>query len=190
MIIKTLILALQLSSILIMAQQNTSNPNLILADFTDQTIRKSWSVVNDDVMGGVSTSSVSVSENNCLIFSGEVSLENDGGFASLRSPIDDYDFSNYKGFLIKVKGDGKSYSFSFRQTKYFTGYNYNQKFKTGKNEWQIFELPFDEFKLKYFGREVKNFEPPDKRTIKQMSILISDKQQGPFQLEIEWIGLY
>jgi len=190
MIIKTLILALQLGSLLIMAQQKTSNPNLILADFTDQTIKKSWSVVNDDVMGGVSTSSVSVGENNCLIFSGEVSLENNGGFASLRSPADNYDFSNYKGFVIRIKGDGKTYTLSFRQTKYFTGYNYNQKFETRKDEWQILKLPFDDFNLKYYGRELEDFDQPDKESIKQISILISDKQEGPFQLEIEWIGLY
>ena len=81
-------------------------------------------------MGGVSTSRISVGENNTLLFTGNVSLENNGGFASLRSPINDYDFSNYEGFLIKVKGDGKAYSLSFRQTKYFTGYNYNLRFET------------------------------------------------------------
>ena len=173
-----------------MPQQETKTSKLILADFTNRETRNSWNVVNDDVMGGVSDSQIDVSENNSLLFSGEVSLENNGGFASLRSPVDDYDFSNYKGFYIKVKGDGKTYSLSFRQTKYFTGYNYNQKFETRKDEWQIFELPFDNFNLKYYGRELENIDPIDKKSIKQISILISDKQEGPFRLEIEWIGLY
>ncbi len=190
MIIKTLIFVLQLNFLLIMSQQKTITPKTILADFNDQNTRNSWNVVNDDVMGGVSTSSVSNSENDFLLFSGDVSLENNGGFASLRSSIDDYDFDNFKGFLIKIKGDGKTYSLSFRQTKYFTGFNYNQKFETKENEWQIIELPFDEFGLKYYGREVEPFDLPDKKSIKQISILISDKQEGPFQIEIEWIGLY
>jgi monofunctional biosynthetic peptidoglycan transglycosylase len=190
MIIKTLIAALQLSFLLTMAQQKIVTPNLILADFTNQNARSLWRVVNDDVMGGISKSSISVSENNYLVFSGEVSLENNGGFASLRSPVHDYDFSNFTGFVIKVKGDDKTYSLSFRQTKYFTGFNYNQKFETRKNEWQIFEFPFDKFNLKYFGKVVEAFDKPDQKSIKQISILISDKQEGPFQLEIEWIGLY
>jgi NADH dehydrogenase [ubiquinone] 1 alpha subcomplex assembly factor 1 len=119
-----------------------------------------------------------------------VSLENNGGFASLRSPTNDYDFSNCAGFFIKVKGDGKTYSLSFRQKKYFTGYNYNLRFKTEKDQWQIIKLPFNDFKLKYYGREVSDFNPPDTKEIKQLSILISDRQQGPFKLEIEWVKLY
>lgn len=174
----------------IIPQTEETNLKSKFADFTDQKVRSQWGVTNDDVMGGVSTSKISVGEDEALIFSGEVSLENNGGFASLRSPIDDYDFSYYKGFILKVKGDGKRYSLSFRQTKYFTGYNYTQKFVTEKNKWQIISLPFKEFKLKYYGREADNSEPPDKSIIKQVSLLISDKQQGPFKIEIEWIGLY
>jgi NADH dehydrogenase [ubiquinone] 1 alpha subcomplex assembly factor 1 len=176
--------------LMIMPQAEVSNMKSTIADFTEQNVRSQWGVTNDNVMGGVSTSKISVSEENVLIFSGEVSLENNGGFASLRSPIDDYNFSDYEGFLIKVKGDGKNYNLSFRQTKYFTGYNYTQKFQTEKDNWQIVKLPFKDFKFKYYGREVSNSEPPDKSTIKQISILISNKQQGPFKIEIEWIGLY
>jgi NADH dehydrogenase [ubiquinone] 1 alpha subcomplex assembly factor 1 len=176
--------------LLIMPQAEKANMKSKIADFTEQNVRSQWGVTNDDVMGGVSTSQISIGDNNVLIFSGEVSLENNGGFASLRSPIDDYDFSDYEGFLLKIKGDGKTYNLSFRSTKYFTGYNYTQKFQTEKDKWQIVKLPFKDFKLKYYGREVSNFELPDKSAIKQISILISDKQQGPFRIEIEWIGVY
>ena len=176
--------------LMIMPQTEETNLKLTFADFADQEVRLQWGVTNDDVMGGVSTSKISVSKENVLIFSGEVSLENNGGFASLRSPIDDYDFSDYEGFLLKIKGDGKTYNLSFRQTKYFTGFNYTHKFQTEKDNWQVVKLPFSEFKLKYYGSEVSNSELPDKSAIKQISILISDKQQGPFRIEIEWIGLY
>ena len=173
-----------------MPQSEKTITKNIIADFTDNSVRAKWGVTNDGVMGGISTSQVSVSENNFLIFSGEVSLENNGGFASLRSPVDDFDFSDCKGFVIRIKGDGKLYSMSFRQTKYFTGYNYNLRFGTEKNNWQVIKLPFKDFKLKYYGREVDNYNPPNTEEIKQLSILISDKQQGPFKLEIEWIKLY
>ena len=176
--------------LMIMPQSEEINMKSKIADFTEQNVRSQWGVTNDDVMGGVSSSKISTGENDVLVFSGNVSLENNGGFASLRSPIDDYNLSAYDGILIKVKGDGKTYSLSFRQTKYFTGYNYTHKFLTEKDSWQIVKLPFKDFNLKYYGKEVSNFEPPEISNIKQISILISDKQQGPFKIEIEWIGLY
>ena len=176
--------------LMIMPQTEETNLKLTFADFAVQEVRSQWGVTNDDVMGGISNSKISVSEEKLLIFSGEVSLENNGGFASLRSPIDDYDFSDYEGFLLKIKGDGKTYNLSFRSTKYFTGYNYTQKFQTEKDSWQIVSLPFKDFNLKYYGKEISSFKPPDQSNIKQLSILISDKQQGPFRIEIEWIGLY
>ena len=42
---------------------------------------KNWNIVNDDVMGGISRSSLSMNDENNLIFSGYLSLENNGGFA-------------------------------------------------------------------------------------------------------------
>jgi len=189
MIIKSLSIII-LNIFLSMAQTEDTISKKTLFDFTKEKTRLEWGVVNDDVMGGVSTSRISVSENNTLLFNGNVSLENNGGFASLRSPINNYDFSDYEGFLLKVKGDGKTYSLSFRQTKYFTGYNYNFKFSTKDSVWQVIKLPFRDFKLKYYGKEVN--DPPNAviKEIKQISLLISDKQQGTFKIEIEWVGLY
>ncbi len=189
MIIKSLLIIF-LNVFLSMAQTEDTVSKKTLADFTDGETRLEWGVVNDDVMGGVSTSKISLGENNTLLFTGNVSMENNGGFASLRSQTDNYDFSNYEGFFIKVKGDGKIYSLSFRQTKYFTGYNYSLKFETEKDQWKIIKLPFKDFKLKYYGREAGDSNPPDTKEIKQISILISDKQQGSFKIEIEWIKLY
>jgi len=176
--------------LMIMPQSEETNMKSKIADFTEQNVRSQWGVTNDDVMGGVSSSKISTGENNTLVFSGIVSLKNNGGFASLRSPIDDYDLSAYEGILIKVKGDGKNYYLSFRQTKYFTRFNFTQRFQTEKDKWQTIKLSFNDFKLKYYGREVTDSELPDKSSIKQLSILISDKQQGPFKIEIAWIGLY
>jgi hypothetical protein len=183
-------IVLLVNYLLIMPQSEETIIKSKLSDFSDNKALKKWSVVNDVVMGGISTSKISFSGNNALMFSGNVSLENNGGFASIQCNVDDFNFSDYEGFLIKIKGDGKTYSLSFRQTEYFTGYNYTHKFQTQKDNWQLIGLPFSEFKLKYYGREASNFEPPDKSEIKQISILISDKQQGPFKIEIEWIGLY
>ena len=49
-----------------------------------------WNIVNDDVMGGISTSYLSVSDEKNLIFNGNLSLENNGGFASSRLGLKKY----------------------------------------------------------------------------------------------------
>jgi hypothetical protein len=50
---------------------------------------KQWRIVNDDVMGGMSQSSFAQTPEGRAIFKGEVSLENYGGFASVRTvPLD------------------------------------------------------------------------------------------------------
>ena len=49
---------------------------------------KNWNIVNDDVMGGISKSFLSINDENNLIFSGNVSLKNNGGFASTRMGLD------------------------------------------------------------------------------------------------------
>jgi len=159
----------------------------------DAEIMKSenrWRVVNDDVMGGISRSALKVSEAGTVVFTGSVSLENNGGFASMRSQIRDYDFTGYEGIELKIKGDGKIYGISMKETAYFTGYFYSVTFETKKDEWMIIMLPFNRFYHKYFGREINSSPviPLDK--IKEVSFIISDKQEGSFAAEIEYVRLY
>lgn len=151
---------------------------------------KKWRVVNDGVMGGISTSGVKVSDEGTVLFSGSVSLENNGGFASLRSQIDDYNFTGYEGLEIRLRGDGKIYGISMKETAYFTGLFYSLTFETKKDEWVVIKLPFKSFYYKYFGREINNSPviPLDK--IKEVSFIISDKQEGIFSAEIDYLRLY
>jgi NADH dehydrogenase [ubiquinone] 1 alpha subcomplex assembly factor 1 len=162
----------------------------ILFDFSKSEDSNRWNVLNDDVMGGISTSKVRFTKEGTLLFEGNISLENNGGFASIRSGISDYNFNGFNGILIRIKGDGKTYGFSMRETENFTGYNFTSKFKTEKNTWQIIHLPFEEFKMKYLGKTTKWQPSVIKNHIKQLSFIISDKQNGLFQIEIAWIKLY
>lgn len=148
-----------------------------------------WRIVNDGVMGGLSSSKVLVDDNK-IIFTGNVSLENNGGFASLRSPVKNYSFENFSGIEIKIKGDGKRYSISMKETTYFSGYFYTTQFETKKNEWIVVQLTFDQFKLYYFGKEKKSKEKIPLNNIKEISLLIGDKQEGTFQSSIDYIKLY
>ena len=141
-----------------------------------------WNIVNDGVMGGISQSSIYLNEANNIKFVGNVSLENNGGFASCRMG---YNGSQLKGstkFLLRVKGDGNIYKLRFRIGGSYA--NYSADFSTIKDEWVDIEIPIEDFKPYYFGRKTR--APRFKiHKINSLGILISDKQSGSFSLEVE-----
>ena len=146
-----------------------------------------WGIVNDGVMGGISQSNIYLNEVNNIIFSGNVSLENNGGFASIRRGFDGNQLKGNSVFLLRVKGDGKIYK--FRLTMKGSYANYSADFKTTEDQWMNIEIPVENFKPYYFGRSIR--APKLKvHKINSMGILISDKQEGKFSLEIELIRAF
>jgi monofunctional biosynthetic peptidoglycan transglycosylase len=168
--------------------ENIVTKEKILYDFLKAEQFKSWSAVNDPVMGGVSTGQIVPGENSTAVFNGTVSLENDGGFSSIRTTDLVYKLDDFKGMLIRVKGDGKTYKLMLRSAQ--NSYSYQLPFKTGKNTWELFYLPFHEFKATYHGRMITNAPQIDPDKINSVGFLISDKQAGPFSLMIDWIKAY
>jgi hypothetical protein len=175
-------------SLLINSPQPKEDNNML--DASIMKTENKWRIVNDDVMGGVSSSKVFITEDDKISFSGNVSLENNGGFASLRSPVKEYNFENFSGIEIKIKGDGKRYSISMKETTYFSGYFYTSAFETKKEEWIVVQIPFNQFKLYYFGNETNSKKKIPLNNIKEISLLIGDKQEGSFNAEIDYIKLY
>ncbi len=181
-----------LSIILAAITMNNSillNEDNILLNASLMKTENQWRIVNDGVMGGLSSSNAIVKDDK-IIFSGNVSLENNGGFASLRSPVKDYNFSEFTGLELKLKTDGKLYSISMKETSYFTGYFYTKNFETKKDEWIVVQIPFDQLKLYYFGKETNSSKKIPLNNIKEISLLIGDKQEGDFKAEIDYIMLY
>jgi len=143
-----------------------------------------WQAVNDGVMGGVSHSRPEVTERNTLRFLGYVSLENNGGFASIRHPAAPFDLGRGQGIMLRVKGDGKRYQLRLRTSEAFDGVAYKADFKTVYGEPQEFRLPWNVFTATYRGQSVSNAPPLNPLDIRQIAFLIADKQSGPFELEI------
>jgi monofunctional biosynthetic peptidoglycan transglycosylase len=156
---------------------------------TSDQVQK-WFAVNDGVMGGVSWSRMTLTSAGTAIFQGRVSLENNGGFASVRTYPIDYQLGNFEGFLLRVKGDGQRYKFRLRTNEYFDGIAYQIDFQTRPNTWLTIRVPFTQFQPVYRGFIVADAPPLDNADIAQMGFMISDKQAGPFQLEIDWIKAY
>ncbi len=144
-----------------------------------------WNIVNDDVMGGVSKSFLSLNNENNLIFNGYLSLDNNGGFASSRLGLNRKILSGVKSLKIMLKGDGNIYKLRLRQ--YNRRASYSCDFKSLKDEWVEILLDIDDFKPYWRGYSYNNYPDLDLSEINSLGIQISDKQEGNFKLEIKYI---
>ena len=150
---------------------------------------EAWRSIDDTVMGGRSASEMRIEEGRA-VFAGNVSLENGGGFASVRSRPDDHDLSSYRGVLIRVRGDGKAYGLRIRTDRGFDGVNYQAPLVTGDGEWEVIQITFDDFQPVFRGQPVPGHAALNPASIKSFGLIISRKQEGLFRLEIDWIRAY
>lgn len=181
-----LIAAFALTSLtLTMKADPASNPTLF--DFQAATNSPAWEVVNDDVMGGVSTSQFQLQTNGGAVFSGTVRLENNGGFASVRSAPVRANLTDYAAFVLRVRGDGRSYKFSVRTGAGFDSPLYQCRFTTKPGVWEEHRLAVKDFVPTFRGQVLTGEPPLNPGKVASVGFLISDKQAGPFRLEIGWI---
>lgn len=165
------------------------NGETVIFDFNSSSTSGKWTTVNDVVMGGVSSSKFVISEDGTATFSGTLSQDNNGGFASARTSLKN-EFKDFEGAIIRVKGDGKIYSLRFTTDKNFDGISYQAKFKTEAGEWREYIIPLRDFKPTFRGNTLPNKPKLESKDIKQIGILIADKQFGTFELNIDWIKFY
>ena len=109
---------LAISAIVLFLAMNAPAAEKTVFDFQTTTNSAAWQIVNDDVMAGVSASTFRLT-NGVAVFRGEVSLENNGGFASVRSLPARHDLAGCDSFVIRVRGDGHRYKFTVRTDRTF-----------------------------------------------------------------------
>jgi NADH dehydrogenase [ubiquinone] 1 alpha subcomplex assembly factor 1 len=162
-------------------------PGVPLFDFSGR--EPSWYTVNDNVMGGLSQSQVAVdTELRRLSFSGDVSLENNGGFASTRSQWTNYNLGAFDGIALRVRGDGNIYRLRIRTEETGYGIAYTSLFDTRADTWQEVYIPFSEMVPLYRGYVVNAAGPLNPVSIRSFGLMMADKQEGTFSLEVDWIN--
>lgn len=161
---------------------------IILLDFDDPADAALWRPVDDVVMGGVSRSAFEQAGPGIARFRGHVSLENFGGFASVRTPPRDWDAAGAQCFLLRVRGDGKTYKLTIRTGDGFDGIQYQQRFTAG-DAWRDVRLPVSEFVATFRGRRVPFAPSLDPAKVRALGLMISDKQAGPFELDVDRIAI-
>jgi monofunctional biosynthetic peptidoglycan transglycosylase len=146
-----------------------------------------WRAINDGVMGGLSRSDIRQTDRGTGVFSGVLSLENNGGFASVRTRARRPDLSAFDGVEMRVLGDGRTYQLRFRTDDRFDGIAYRVHFDTADGNWVVVRIPFDRFEPTFRGRMVRDAPKLDTSRILQVGLMIADKTPGAFSLEIDFI---
>jgi hypothetical protein len=157
-----------------------------LFDFNKKTPSSSWTIVDDVVMGGRSEGHFTINPDGYGEFSGTVSLENNGGFSSVRHRLEPVAVKKAARIRIRLKGDGKAYQFRIKHSSQ-TYYSYTCSFKTS-GTWEEVVLPLKDFYPVFRGRELDlpNF---DQGQIEELTFLISNKKPQSFRLVIDRIEL-
>lgn len=170
----------------LLTQQTLEGAERTIASFGNDDSLESWVSVNDGVMGGVSKGGFKRSEQGTLLFTGDLSLANNGGFASIRMKPGDLGLTGTSGIVVKARGDGRTYWVDLRVSNQMAASSYRAFLPTTAGEWKETLIPFKDFKLQTFGQELPS-KPIDPASITSTGFTLSDKKEGPFSLEIELI---
>jgi len=160
---------------------------IVLFDFSRADAAKEWQTVNDGVMGGVSEGKFKITDKKTLEFFGNLSLENNGGFASVRTKDKNLSLEKGDTLVAKVRGDGRQYSLNLYLNRPLIAFSYRAMVETKKDEWIEVKVPLDKFEATSFGRVVKDAGAVDPKEVNGVGFLLSDKKAGPFKMEVEWI---
>jgi nucleoside-diphosphate-sugar epimerase len=148
-----------------------------LFDFSQPefNLSPSWGAVDDVVMGGVSSSQISLVPGEKAIFSGVVSTANSGGFASVRSRnfVDPLDLSEYEGMRLTVKGDGNRYKFITRCAGTWDGLAYAYTFDTVPGEWRTIHIPFRQLTPVFRAKTVPEAGPFQRDSVYSLQLMLS-----------------
>lgn len=156
-------------------------------DFGQGKDGRSWLVVNDGVMGGLSQGDAQLTENS-ILFKGKVSLDNNGGFSSIRSQFSDKQLSNYKEVEIRYRSTGISLAMTLSVSRRWYVPNYKTSLSGTEGEWKTVTLPLKDFRKHYIGRPMN--ETLNKTALKEvirLGFITDEKKYGPFEFELDYI---
>jgi hypothetical protein len=171
---------------LIFLSLTMANQTISIFNFSPEAPINKWQILNDGVMGGLSNSSIQLTKESHGKFAGGVSIENNGGFASVQLPTDIQVESSNQQIVLKIKGDGKTYQCRLKGSR-SQSESYVHEFTTN-GEWQTIKLKINDFYPQYRGRKLNapNF---NFKSIEQFSFLIASKKEANFELLIDFIDL-
>ncbi|MEO3866125.1 CIA30 family protein [Rheinheimera fenheensis] len=158
--------------------------NKVQLNFRDYNHFERIVLIHDTVMGGRSSGTVIRHNDDAVLFTGNLSLENNGGFASaefkLLNPITAL---NGTQLILHAKPDNRTYQLRLKTALIPQGVAYVAEFSAGNGQ-QTFVFTPDDFSGRYRGNPVLNLPPLHFSDISHVSIMLADKTPGPFQIAL------
>ncbi len=167
----------------------SADPPKLVTDFCQEQGSLEWFVVNDDVMGGRSSGGFELNDGS-LMFTGSTNTLG-GGFSSIRSRGPRMDLSEFSGIRLRVRGDGRRYSWQLRTNAMYRGreLGFWSEFETTAGQWLGIDLPFSRFVPKFRGNKL-DVAPPNTAEVTGMGLMISDGKDGPFAIAVDSVQAY
>jgi len=161
----------------------------LIFDFNHNANITDWKIVDDVVMGGRSNGQFKIDSDGNGIFSGDVSVENNGGFSSVRYQFEKINTTKESKVIIRLKGDGKEYQFRIKNNRN-TYYSYITNFKTS-GDWENIIINLKDLYPSFRGQtmNIPNFTGD---ALEEIVFLIGNKKNETFTLvldriDIEWL---
>lgn len=158
----------------------------MIYDFNKNSSPKDWLIVDDGVMGGLSEGNFTIDTDGNGVFNGIVSLENNGGFSSVRHQFDKIKATKDNKVLIRLKGDGKEYQFRIKD-KSNAYYSYITTFKT-TGKWETVEIKLSDLYPSFRGRKL-DLPNYNSDSFEEIVFLVGNKKNESFQLVLDKIEL-
>jgi len=147
-----------------------------------------WIMISDNVMGGITASNLAYTDSS-MVLSGTISLENYGGFASVKTKFGRFDLSEYKGVRIRFKAANQRFAFTLENSRNWTQPNFKGEFGTAKaNTWTETTIYFKDFNEYQIGEPTGGkLDPAQLKGIVRLGIITNEKKEGPFSLEVDYV---
>jgi NADH dehydrogenase [ubiquinone] 1 alpha subcomplex assembly factor 1 len=147
-----------------------------------------WVLLSDNIMGGITKSKIEYTDNSVLL-SGNISLDNYGGFSSIKTQYKSFDLSQFNAIKIKFKSTNQKFVFTLEDDQDWTQPNYINEFSSKKDEtWEEATIYFKDFKEIIIGQPTGNIMKfRSLKNIVRLGIMTKEKKEGPFSLEVDYI---
>lgn len=147
---------------------------------------KNWIIIDDVVMGGKSNGNFKLDDDGNGMYYGEISLENNGGFSSVRYRGTPIDIKGHTKIVLRIKGDGKRYQFRIKESTQ-QRHSYVTYIETS-GDWETIEINLKDLYPKFRGRtlDIPNFSG---ETITELGFLFGNKKAEGFKLLVDFIEL-
>jgi NADH dehydrogenase [ubiquinone] 1 alpha subcomplex assembly factor 1 len=154
--------------------------------FDGTAVEPTWVVVNDGVMGGVSSSKVGVTK-GVLRWSGRVRLENNGGFASMRSvglpKGTNAALASGSSIVVRVRGTATTFNLTLQTP----GQWYWAQITPSTDGWSTVTIPYARILPRTRFGEPIDGDAYAGQSLSNVGVIITNGKAETFKLEIDSI---